>query len=312
MRAARFEAFGPPDVVRVVDAPAPRGGRGRVGVRVRAAALNPKDLQVRGGEAAPWLFRWLLPLGVAEDFAGEVVASDHPELLPGARAFGMLGYHRFGAAAEQVAARWSEVAPMPPGLDFAEAAALPLVGLTALRALRDLASLRHGQRLLVHGASGGVGTAAVQIGRALGAHVTASCSARNHDFVRDLGADAVHDYREAPPSTLEGRFDAFFDTIGDQPFAVARRALVAGGAHVSTVPTARAFLAVVGSAFGSRRARVVLVRPHPGDLRWLSMMVTSGALRPVVDARFPLGEIVAAQERVATGRARGKVVVLVG
>lgn len=198
---------------------------------------------------------------------------------------------------------------MPASLDFHEAAALPLVGLTSLQALRDDAGLRAGQRVLIHGASGGVGTHAVQIAKALGAHVTASCSRANHALVRELGADAVHDYRERPPSELDARFDVFFDVYGNQPFPKARRVLTPRGRHVATVPGPSTFGWAFATTLSRRRARVVLVRPRRADLDALSAMVARGQLRPVVDRRFPLDAIAEAETYLETKRARGKVVI---
>lgn len=311
MRAARFHRFGPPDVLRVESIDPPRVGRRELLVEVHAAALNPKDVLVRSGSRFAAASRPLLPLQVAEDFAGVVARSTDPELPAGTRCFGMLGYFRFGAAAEQVAVKRSEVARMPEGLDFVQAAALPLVGLTALQALRDDASTKPGDRVMIHGASGGVGTVAIQIAKALGAHVTASCSAANHALVRALGADEVIDYRDTPPHTLPARFDVFFDVFGNQPFTKSRAVLDPRGRHVSTVPRPVDFLWQARTFATYPRTRVVVVRPRRADLDRLARWVEEGKLRAVVDRVCSLDEIAEAERHVESKRARGKVVLRV-
>ncbi|MCB9635154.1 MAG: NADP-dependent oxidoreductase [Sandaracinus sp.] len=310
MRAARFHRFGPPDVLRVESLPSPRRGRSELLVEVHAAALNPKDVLVRSGARFAAASRPLLPLGVAEDFAGVVRASDDPELPPGTRCFGMLGYFRFGAAAEEVVVKRSEVARMP-AIEFVDAASIPLVGLTSLQALRDDAKLRPGERVMVHGASGGVGTSALQIAKAMGAHVTASCSETNHTLVRELGADDVVDYRATPPHTLRERFDVFFDVYGNQPFPKARAVLSPRGRHVSTVPRPADFVWQARTLVSFPRTRVVVVRPRRADLAQLARWVDEGKLRPVLDSVHSLDDVAEAERRVETKRARGKVVLRV-
>lgn len=311
MRAARFHRFGPPDVLRVDSVESPRARGRELLVEVHAAALNPKDVLVRSGSRFAAASRPLLPLGVAEDFAGVVVRSSDPELPSGTRCFGMLGYFRFGAAAEEVAVKRSEVARMPESLDFVQAASLPLVGLTALQALRDDASMKPGDRVMIHGASGGVGTVAIQIAKALGGHVTASCSATNHALVKALGADEVIDYRETPPHTSSERFDVFFDVFGNQPFSKARAVLTSHGRHVSTVPRPIDFFWQARTFVTYPRTRVVIVRPRRRDLAQLARWVDEGQLRAVVDRVHSLDEIAEAERYVESKRARGKVVIRV-
>lgn len=310
MRAARFHRFGPPEVLQIESVAPPRRRRHELRVEVHAAALNPKDALVRAGRRFAAASRPLLPLDVAEDFAGVVSESTDPDLPVGARCFGMLGYLRFGAAAEELVCKRTEVARMP-NIGFEEAAALPLVGLTALRSLRDEASLRPGERVLIHGASGGVGTVAIQIAKVMGAHVTASCSSRNHQLARSLGADEVVDYQTTPPHSLEARFDVFFDVHGDQPFPRARRVLTPRGRHVSTVLQPRDLLWQARTFGRLPRTRAVIVRPSRRDLDQLARWVDSGRLRAIVDRVYGLDEVREAERHLETRRARGKVVLRV-
>src|SRR6266446_4055589 len=242
MHALLYDRYGGLDVLRAHEIAVPAPGPGAVLVRVRAAALNPKDVLVRKGR-----FRFLsgrrFPKGVGLDFAGEVVARgarvQGVEL--GDRVYGALQQwsYRRGTLAEYVVVRSGEFAPIPTALAFEEAAALPVVSLTALQALRDLAGVRDGDRVCVHGASGGVGTAAIQIARVLGAFVATTSSEANRGLCHSLGANETFDY--ARPDAFSGahRFRVIFDAFGDLCLARVRPALGARGVYVSTVPSVR-------------------------------------------------------------------------
>lgn len=313
MRAVEYDRFGGPDVLALRDVPAPVPRAGEVLVRVRAAALNPKDLFTTRGK-----FRLLsgrrFPRRVGWDWSGEVV-----ELGPGVHGvrlgeprFGFIQAWSAGACAELAAVRVDESAPKPASLSFEEAAALPLVSLTALQALRDVARARPGQRVLVHGASGGVGVHAIQIAKALGLHVTTTSSARNLELCRSLGADETLDYAAADPLTgARARFDVVFDVFGNRRFDEAAPALSPAGTYVTTVPSARIGVDVARTLVGGRRARLVVVRSRTRDHEEISALVARGALRPVIERAFALDEIAAAFEVLATKRARGKIVVRV-
>ncbi|MEO0322133.1 MAG: NAD(P)-dependent alcohol dehydrogenase [Myxococcota bacterium] len=312
MLAARVHRYGPPEVLSFDRLEAPAPGPGEALIRVRAAALNPKDVIVRKGK-----FRWLtgrdggrrFPLRVGQDFAGEVLATDGPDAV-GTPVFGMLGGLRtFGACATHVVAKHDWYAPRPEGLTDVEAAALPLAALTALQALRDDGRLAAGHALLVNGASGGVGVNAVQLGKALGAHVTGVSSARNRDLVSELGADAHVDYAAQELRGLDARFDVIFDAYGNRSPQELAPILAPGGSYVTTVPSARAALWQARSFAGGPRSRLVVVRSRRRDLLSVSDAVRAGSLRAVVDRVLPFRELPAAHAYLETRRARGKVVV---
>ena len=307
MRALRFAAHGGPEVLRVEEVPEPVPRRGEILVRVRAAALNPKDAFLRKGRP-----RWIgrlggrLPKGVGFDFAGERTDS-------GAAVYGMLDGFRGATCAEWLAAPARGLAPAPRRLGFPEAASLPLVSLTALQALRDHGRLRPGGRVLVHGASGGVGTAALQIAKALGAgEVVSSSGAANRELCRSLGADVALDYRTDPLPPPGERFDVVFDTMGKLPFRRWRGALARGGTFVGTVPAPGLLMAAAATALAARRARLVGVRARRSDLEQVTRWVEEASLRPVIDGVFALDDAVAAFQRLESRRARGKVVLQVG
>lgn len=311
MRAVRYESYGAAGVAKVVDVPDPPPRDGTLLVRVRAAALNPKDVLVRKGKF-PVLAGRRFPKAMGYDWAGEVVEGDG-SFSRGARVFGMIQSWEAGAFAELARVSPAECALAPEGLSFEECAALPLASLTALQALRDVGGIGRGARVLLHGASGGVGVYAIQIAKALGAHVTTTSSAKNLDFCRSLGADVALDYAAVDFSRdALGPFDTFFDVFGNQGFARARRTLAPEGTYVGTVPSARIVIDTILTPLRTRRrARLVVVRSRRRDLETIAALVRDEALRPVVDATFPLDEVREASLRIESKRARGKVVLVV-
>ncbi|GAB4530246.1 MAG: NAD(P)-dependent alcohol dehydrogenase [Haliangiales bacterium] len=336
MRALCLHRYGGPEVLAVADLPDPLPGRGQVRVRVHAASVNPKDVLVRKGKFKLFTGE-RFPLVPGYDVAGVVdhVGAGAFSFQRGEEVWGMIQRWAGGACAEYAIVPVDELDRKPAGLSMAQAASLPLVALTALQALRDVARIQPGERLLINGASGGVGTAAVQIASAaLGAHTTAICSQRNRALVASLGAHAVLPYdleplggraaQSRPAEHRPGRrqFDVIFDVFGNLRFEDARAYLAAGGRYVTTVPSREALARdVLGRAVGAasrlmpgagpRRARLVVVKSRARDLAILRGWVERGLLRPVVDRAWPLAEARAAHEYLETKRARGKVVLAV-
>lgn len=254
------------------------------------------------------------PRRVGFDWAGEIaeVGPGVSGVEPGSAWYGMLGGFQGGACAEYLVVRPGDSAPKPASLDFERAAAVPLAASTALQALRDVAGVRSGMRVLVNGASGGVGAFAIQVAKVLGAHVTTTSSAANLELCRSLGAEVALDYRAADPLAGPDRFDVVFDIFGNRSLAQARRALADRGVFVTTVPRLRIFLDTARTLLGRPRARMVSVRPRSADLRLIAALVDEGKLAPVVERVFPLERIVEADEQVGSKHTRGKVVVRIG
>lgn len=313
VRAATYASFGPPDVLRIETVNVNAPGRGEVRVKVRAAGVNPKDVLVRKGKLR-WMVRAPLPRQTGQDFAGVVdeIGPGVRGLGIGDRVFGMLNRQGSGTVAEAVIARADELAQMPDAMDYAEAAAMPLAAQTALQALRDLAGLHAHHRVLVHGASGGVGTFAIQIAKCLGANVVTTSSEANLELCALLGADDTLDYRKDTPWTWRDAFDAIFDVFGNRSFAECRGALRRPGTFVSTVPSPRIAVDRIRSAVSRRKARLVLVRSRTGDLEWLAREHAAGRLRSHIDRTFGLDAIAEAHAHIETKRTRGKVVILLG
>lgn len=317
MRAALYDRYGGPEVLYEGTVAKPGAGPGKVLVRVHAASVNGGELLGRAGRARPvtGLAGRGFPKRTGIDFAGEVVetGSGVSGYAPGDRVWGALP-RTFGSAAEFVAVAPRQLAPAPAGIDLVEAAALPGVGTTAVTALRDKARLAPGERLLVRGASGGVGSVAVQLGRAYGAHVTALAGAKNLDLVRELGADEAFDYARTEPEDLPP-FDVVLDTVGTGMGAYRRR-LTRNGRMVTITFDIERVLAslsyVAASAvFGPRRIRAFSGDPGHELFAELTRLTESGAVRPVVDRVLPLAEIAEAHRALEAGGIRGKVVVRV-
>jgi NADPH:quinone reductase-like Zn-dependent oxidoreductase len=317
MRAVQFDRCGVSDVLEIRTIPVPGPGRDEVLVRVHASGLNPKDPIVRQGGLRLLTGR-RFPRGTGCDFSGEVAARGArvTDLSHGDRVWGFLDGFLGGAAADYVVVPRAWLAPMPRKLGWIEGAALPLVGTTALQGLRDVARVEPGDRLLIKGASGGVGSAAIQIAKAMGARVTALARGEGIDHCRALGADAVVDYARDAPTSIGERFDVFFDCVGRSPYLEYRRLFAPRGRWVTIAPEPMVFALtpisrLLAPVLGGPRLGYVTVKPRQSDLEELGRLVDGGLLRMPVTAMYSLEEIRAAHDAVATRHGRGKRVVVV-
>jgi NADPH:quinone reductase-like Zn-dependent oxidoreductase len=312
------------EVVELADLPIPEPADDEVLVRVHASSINRGDYYSLGTAAVlvrPMIGGFLRPKSerIGGDFAGiaETVGKDVTDVQPGEEVFGA----RVGSFGEYVAAKMA-VARKPANLSFEEAAAVPIAALTALEALRDHGRLQPGQRVLVNGASGGVGTFAVQLAKALGAgHVTGVCSPRNAERARSLGADRVIDYTREDYTRSGERYDLIVDVAGTRSWWKNRRLLVRGGTLVLVgVPTGNRVTGPVGrisrlwlaSRFGSRKLVFFVCKPNRPNLAVLRELIEAGKVRPVIDRVYPLAEIAEALETMGDGHVQGKLVVRVG
>lgn len=309
MRAALYDRYGGPDVVYVGAVPVPEIGRDEVLVRVRAVSVNGGELAGRAGKVRLVTGR-RFPQRLGIDFVGEVVdaGASVEGVTAGGRVWGMLG-RTLGSAAEYVAISPDKIAPAPANLSDAEAVSMLAGGTTAMTALRDKARLQPGERLLVRGGSGGVGSLGVQIAAMLGARVTALASAANLDFTRELGADEALDHRTHRPSDLAAH-DVVLDTVGTEHRAF-RRLLAPGGRMVAIafdldrIGPSLGYIA--GSAVhGAQRVRFFSGNPTSAMLAELTAHAESGSLRPVVDTVRPFDEIAEAHRDLEAGGVRGK------
>ncbi|MFD8541990.1 NAD(P)-dependent alcohol dehydrogenase [Streptomyces rubrogriseus] len=314
MKAVLFDRYGPPEVLYVGRRPVPGIGPDEVLVRVRAAGVNGGDLHDRAGKVRLVTGR-TFPKGCGIDFAGEVaeVGASVRGVREGRRVWGLLG-RRTGSMAEYVAVSPRRIAPAPDNLTPEEAVSLIAGATTALTALRDKAALQPGERLLVRGGSGGVGSVAVQVGKVLGARVVALAGGRNLDFVRGLGAEEALDHRTTALSEV-GRFDVVLDTVGTEQARV-RRLLAPGGRMVAVAPDLDRPLAWLGTVLGSvvhgkGRIRFFSGNPDGALLAEAARLAERGDIVPVVDTVHPLDGVADAQRALAAGGVRGKHVVRV-
>jgi NADPH:quinone reductase-like Zn-dependent oxidoreductase len=326
MQAFRACEYGGADALQLVNLPRPTPADDQVLVRVRAASLNPVDgHMIRGGVVAG-LFGRRKPKesGFGRDYSGviEAVGKNVTQFKPGDEVFGA----RQGALAEYVCARADRAIVLKPAnLTFEQASGAAVAGLTALQGLRDNGKLRAGQKVLINGASGGVGTFAVQIAKAFGAEVTGVCSTRNLELVRSLGADHVIDYTKEDYTKRGDRYDLIFDLVGNHSFSARRGALNpngicvlggVGGAGLNEgqiLPRiAGTFWSLAASKFGHDTFVTYIAQVTKADLEFLRGLMEEGKVTPVVDRNYAFREAPAALRYLEQGRARGKVVVTVG
>ncbi|MFI9031043.1 NAD(P)-dependent alcohol dehydrogenase [Streptomyces sp. NPDC053560] len=313
MRAALYDRFGGPEVLYVGEVPKPVPGPGEVLVKVGAMSINGGELYARAGRLKPVTGR-KFPMRTGLDFAGEIAELSSPAagLAVGDQVWGIMARSSgFGSAAEYVVVRPEQLSRSPRGLDPVDAAAMP-VGTTAITALRDKARLRPGERLLVRGAAGGVGNVGVQLGKAIGAHVTGLARADNLALVRELGADEALDYRATTSADL-GRYDVVLDTVG-KDLSAYRRLLAPGGRMVAIAFDTDRIAASLGyvlvsALHGRSRVRFFSGNPKAELFTELTSYVEKGTLRPIVDTVFPLKDIADAHRALEAGGVRGKYVV---
>ena len=324
MKAIVRERYGPPDVLELRDVEIPTIDDDSILVRVRAAAVNAYDWHMMRGR--PSLVRVVAGLrkpkssAMGIDVAGQVeaVGKNVTQFRPGDEVFGS----RSGSLAEYVrGTSQSFLVPKPARLTFEQAAAVPMAGTTALQGLRDKGQIKPGQKVLINGASGGVGTFAVQIAKAFGAHVTAVCSTRNVEQARSLGADEVIDYTKEDFTRGGKRYDLILDVAASGPLSARRRVLEPSGilVGVGSADTRYGVMSILGglveaavlSRFGKQKMPFFLAKTSKEDLVILTELIEAGKVRPVIDRTYPLIQTAEAIGYVEKGHARGKVVITV-
>jgi len=313
MKAIIHKKYGNPDVLQLAEVAKPAPRAGEVLVKIRATAVNQADNHLLSGTMrfSTGLLRPKQPI-LGADIAGRVAAvrPDATRFQVGDAVFGDLSAHGRGGFAEYVAAPQEALARMPDTISFAAAAAVPLTGVTALQGLRDQGGLQPGDRVLINGASGGVGSFAVQIAKALGGEVTAVVSTAKMETVRRIGADHVIDYTAEDFTQSEKQYDLIFDTVGSRGVGEVKRVLVENGRFVTTVFLPALAIPWLARTEG-RRMINLMARPNGADLALLGEMLVDGRITPVIDRCYPLSETPEALRYLGRGHARGKVVVMV-
>ena len=327
MKAVVYTNYGSPDVLEIRDVKRPVPNDDQILIKVRAAAVNPLDWHFM--EGTPYIMR-AMGVGLRKpkdprlgvDVAGQVeaVGKNVTQFKPGDEVFG----GKTGAFADYVCARADRAIVLKPAnITFEQAASVPIAAITALQALRDKGKVHAGQKVLINGASGGVGTFAVQIAKSFGADVTGVCSTRNLDLVRSLGADHVIDYTKEDFTKGDERYDVILDNVGTQPLSGFRHALQPKGICVMIGgggpndggligPMGRPIVALLMSPFISQKMGMMMAELNKEDLTILGDLMQSGKVKPVIDRTYPLSQIAEAMRYLEAGHARGKVIITVG
>jgi len=320
MKAIVYHEYGAADVLKCEDVEKPAPKDDEVLIKVRAASVNPLDWRLMKGKPralriVPRLLK--MPIGrPGVDVAGEVetVGSKVTQFKPGDQVFGGCG----GAFAEYATTREKSIVTKPDSITFEQAASVNVAGLTALQGLRDKGKLQTGQKVLVNGAAGGVGTFAVQIAKSFGAEVTGVCSARNLEMVKSIGADTVIDYTKEDFTNLPQRYDLILDCVGNKSFSACRRVLnpngklvLVGGPHDPSMIglLALPIKALASSMFSDRKVVMFIAKSSQDDLTLLGELIATGKLEPVIDRCYSLNEVPDAVRHVEEGHARGKVII---
>ena len=309
MKAILINEYGNENVLNYTDVERPEPQSGEVLVKVHVAAVNPADWKIRDGMGE--MFGLKLPLILGGDIAGtiEEVGLEVENFKQGDAVYGMTVSGGFsGAYAEYALAKADAIAPKPESINFEEAAAIPIAALTAWQAMFNLANLSSGQRILIAGASGGVGSMAVQLAKAKGAFVIGTASGKNEQFVRDLGADEFVDYTRQPFEEVVKDVDVVFDTVGDDTQERAFQTLKKGGFLVTSAQTPSEEKA---KEFGVEAA-FVFCKPNARQLAEINRLIEEGKLKIHIETMLPLAEVKKAHQLSQSGRTRGKIVLQIG
>ncbi|MFS0861063.1 NAD(P)-dependent alcohol dehydrogenase [Fredinandcohnia sp. 179-A 10B2 NHS] len=313
MRAAIYNTFGPPEVMEIKDVEQPSiVDHDRVLIRVHSASVNTLDYLYRKGYLPTRMDNGLKKpknsvLGI--DVAGtiEEVGNKVKKFKVGDQVFGSC----FGSHSDYVSPREKFLSHMPKNLTFEEAAAIPCAAQTALQALRDVAKIKQGQKVLIYGASGGVGHFAVQLANYFGAEVTAVCSTSNLEWVKKLGAHYVIDYTKEDFKDNRNKYDIILDAVGKRTFFSCKNSLTERGVYITEhlfYPKYHPFQIMIGSVIGRKKAKTHFTNPNDKDLDFLRGLVEEGKLRPVIEKCFSLEQIVEAHRHIESGRTKGKIV----
>ncbi|MBG08202.1 MAG: zinc-binding alcohol dehydrogenase [Halobacteriovoraceae bacterium] len=311
MKAYVYRKYGSPDEVKSIEREVPSPKKNELLIKVKAIGLNPLDYRIRRGSLRPFT-NFNFPRQIASDFSGEVVevGGENSSYNIGDLVYGMVFQLQSGASAEYIVSKEENLFHAPKSLKLEEAASVPLAAQTSLQALRDIAQLKKGMRVLINGASGGVGTFAIGLSKIFEAHVTAVTSFRNISLVNELGSDEVIDYTKNDFTQMKGSFDVIFDCWGNKNFNIVKDNLTSSGVYVSTIPNSKNFFSTFKTSFTSKKGKVVLVRSKKEDLAFLKKVIESRELKVVIEKSFSQDKIIEAYKHLETKRTRGKVIVV--
>jgi len=309
MKKISFNKYGDPSVLTVIEAPKPEPEEGEVLIKVAAAGVNPIDYKTRNG-SLKFIAPGKLPKTPGVEVAGtiEKIGPAVKRLKVGDKVFAMMGMIG-GGYTEYISLKEDLVSKIPSGISLQDAASVPLGALTALQSLKDYGKLTSGMKVLINGASGGVGIFGVQIAKALGAHVTAVCSGRNQEFVKGLGADEVIDYQTNDFTKSDKKYDLVFDAVATLSPGKCRKIIPKGGRYVSTIPAPGLMLLQATNFIRSRKAFGMLCKAGHKDLDYIASLIAEGMLKTSIEKIFDLKDASEAHTHIETGRTRGKLII---
>jgi NADPH:quinone reductase-like Zn-dependent oxidoreductase len=311
MKAIVFNKFGGPEVLEYVDMPVPVPGEGQLLIKVQAASVNPVDWKIRRGNLK-FITGKKFPLQLGAEISG-VVEKTGPgvsRFVVGQRVFAGLSY-KGGGYAEYAVVPESNAILIPDNIPFDVASTFAVAGMTPLQAFRTHAKLEEGSRVLINGASGGLGTYAVQIAKIMGLHVTAVCSSRNAELVKSLGADEIIDYEKESFKTRINAFDCVLDSANNSSFGECKKCLKKNGMFIKlNFSIGILFTQFFSNITPGRKAIMLLMKNSRQDLEWMRDHIAVGQIKVVIDRTYPLEKARDAHEYSETGRARGKIVLI--
>lgn len=311
MNAFIINQYGTPEVLQATKLSTPLVGPNEVLIKVVASGLNPLDYKVRRGDLKK-VFRLEFPKILGADIAGVIsgIGSDVTDLQPNDAVYALLPTPKWGGYGEYVTVKAKYVEKKPGNLSFEEAAAFPAAGLTAWQALRQKSRIERGTRVLINGASGGVGTFAVQIAHAAGARVTGVCSEANRDMVKQLGADEVVDYHRQDFTRMPDQYDVVFDVVGNRSFAECKPVLAKKGVYVTTTFSPKLLITSFFTNFFGKKSKIVMVKPRKEDLFQLAQFAEAGMIKAVIEKVYDATEkdLVEAHQQLESGHTAGKLV----
>jgi len=312
MKAAVIHQYGSTEVLQLEEIEQPKNKPNQLLVKIHASSVNPVDWKIRKG-----MWRFItgnkFPMILGFDLSGEVVevGNQVKRFKPGDQIYANLGFSG-GAYAELAAVSEKFAALKPNNITYEQAAVVPGAALTALQALRDQGQLKAGQTVLINGASGGVGSFAVQIANVLGVEVTGVCSTKNLELVKSLGANSVIDYTQQDFTQDTARYDIIFDAVAKQSFSTCKNVLKLNGVYVTTLPNNDYFvMSVLTTLIPGKKAKLVFEKTNTQDLVYLKELIEVSKIRPVIDCTYPLREVAAAHAYSETEHAVGKIAIAV-
>lgn len=312
MKAIAIYEYGSTSAMHYTDVADPPLQPDQVRVKVRAIGVNPVDWKIREGVLKVVTGKDF-PRVLGSDLAGEVVevGSQVTDFKPGDAIYGSLNALKGGAYAEYAVLSTNAIAPKPANINYEEAAAIPVPGLTALQALRDQGKIQTGQKVLINGASGGVGTLAVQIAKAYGAEVTGVCSGKNIELVESLGCDRIINYKQDDFTKGSERYQIIFDTVAKRSFDECKPVMTSNGIYVTTLPSAASVIqGILSAILPGKKLKFVVAKPNRQDFLKLNELMESGQMRVVVDRTYPLSDAAEAHAYSETEHAAGKIILV--